>query len=635
MPDDLIEAAPRAPLNPRHAQMFPRLTEAEIDRLRRFGAARTYRDHEALFLSGEPGPGMFIVLDGQVAITQRDALGRRSPVAEQGPGQFLAEVGQLAGRPALVDGHAEGPVETILIPPEGLRALIVAEAELGERITRALILRRVGLIQAGQGGPLIIGPPDNPDVTRLETFLSRSGEPHMVACPNADPGTRDIVTANRAGPLDLPLVVTSTGIVLRNPSNAELARAMGTTGSVQRHGLCDVAVVGAGPAGLAAAVYAASEGLSVTVLDAQGYGGQAGASARIENYFGFPTGISGIALVSRAAVQAEKFGAEIVSPVTVERLACEDGAPFRLDLDDGTTVAARTIVVASGVRYRRPDIPRLAEFEGRGVWYWASPIEARFCAGSEVALVGGGNSAGQAAVYLSGHASKVRMMVRGPSLAASMSRYLIDRIAATPNIELMTGTRICGLEGEDRLEGITWCGPDGATQSAPIRNVFLFVGADPETPWLAPTERLGRLDGRPGQPGADGIRVVQPRRGWVEPHCREGLPRIGLVEGQHGLLGGGSGVHPHPERVQQLPRARRRDYPTQHADQRRQLVLGGGEGLSEHHGHRHAGRLPAWLGDAQPQRPLGQQRRYCLDRYLPGRPAERPRGGHRHGDHNW
>jgi thioredoxin reductase (NADPH) len=185
-------------------------------------------------------------------------------------------------------------------------------------------------------------------------------------------------------------------------------------------------------------------------------------------------------------VQAEKFGAEIVSPVTVERLACEDGAPFRLDLDDGSTVAARTIVVASGVRYRRPDIPRLAEFEGRGVWYWASPIEARFCAGSEVALVGGGNSAGQAAVYLSGHASKVRMMVRGPSLAASMSRYLIDRIAATPNIELMTGTRICGLEGEDRLEGITWCGPDGATQSAPIRNVFLFVGADPETAWLGP-----------------------------------------------------------------------------------------------------------------------------------------------------
>jgi thioredoxin reductase (NADPH) len=321
---------------------------------------------------------------------------------------------------------------------------------------------------------------------RLENFLSRSGEPHMTACPNADPATRDIVTANRAGPLDLPLVVTPTGAVLRNPTNAALARAMGHVGSLQRHGICDVVVVGAGPAGLAVAVYAASEGLTVTLLDAQGYGGQAGASARIENYLGFPTGISGMALVSRAAVQAEKFGAEIISPVVVERLICEDSGLYRLQTDDGSTIPARTIVVATGVRYRRPAIPRRAEFEGRGVWYWASPIEARLCAGSEVALIGGGNSAGQAAVYLAGHAAKVRMMVRGPSLAASMSRYLIDRIAATPNIELMTGTEVCELSGEEWLEGIAWCGLDGAIERAPIRNLFLFVGADPETTWLAP-----------------------------------------------------------------------------------------------------------------------------------------------------
>ena len=312
---DAATAEPeRLILHPRHDQTFPRLSEAEIDRLRRFGAGRRYRDGEALFLAGEPGPGMFILLDGTVAVTQRDALGRRQPVVEQGPGEFLAEVGQLSGRPALVDGHAEGAVETILIPPEGLRAALVAEAELGERIIRALILRRVSLIQAGHGGPLIVGSPDHPDVARLSGFLRRNGQPHKTSCPNADPPTRDLVTANGAGPEDLPLVITTTGTVLRNPTNAELARAIGMIGAAPRHPLCDVVIVGAGPAGLAAAVYAASEGLTVTVLDAHGYGGQAGASMRIENYLGFPTGISGQALAGRAFVQAEKFGADDHQP---------------------------------------------------------------------------------------------------------------------------------------------------------------------------------------------------------------------------------------------------------------------------------------------------------------------------------
>jgi thioredoxin reductase (NADPH) len=473
-------------LHPRAEQTFPELTVAEIDRLRRFGTPRRFGDGAPLFTAGEPGPGMFVVLKGQVNVSQRDGLGRRAPVIEQGAGQFLAEVGQLSGRPALVDGHAEGEVDAILIPPEGLRALIVAEAELGERIMRALILRRMALIQAGEGGPLIIGPPDHPDVTRLSGFLSRNAQPHKTSCPNADPPTRDLVTANGATAEDLPLVITPAGMVLRNPANAALARAMGMLAATPRHALCDVGIVGAGPAGLAAAVYAASEGLSVTVLDAEGYGGQAGASARIENYLGFPTGITGRALTSRALVQAVKFGAEIISPVAVERLVGGGtGDAYRLEREGGAAVTARTIVIASGAHYRRPAIPGIDAFEGKGVWYWASPIEARLCAGAEVALVGGGNSAGQAAVYLAAHAAKVNVLVRGPGLKATMSRYLVDRIAATPNIELLAGTRVTALEGDParHLEAVTW-EREGRSETRPIRNLFLFVGADPETGWL-------------------------------------------------------------------------------------------------------------------------------------------------------
>lgn len=541
-------AAARPPLHPRHDQMFPKLTAEEIDRLSGFGAPRRYPDGAPLFLAGDAGPGMFILLDGQVVVTQRDALGRRQPVVEQGPGDFLAEVGQLSGRPALVDGHAEGPVEAILIPPEGLRALIVAEADLGERITRALILRRVALIQAGHGGPLIVGSPDNPDVARLEGFLRRNGQPYKSACPNADPATRDLVTANHAGPDELPLVITATGSVLRNPSNSALARAMGMVGSAHRHALCDVAVVGAGPAGLAAAVYAASEGLSVAVIDAQGYGGQAGASARIENYLGFPTGISGVALTSRAVVQAEKFGAEIISPARVERLICGgEGEPYRLALDDGTEVTARCVVVASGARYRRPAIPRIGEFEGKGVWYWASPIEARLCAGAEVALVGGGNSAGQAAVYLSQHAARVRMLIRGEGLARTMSRYLIDRIAAAPNIELVTGAEVTALDGDParHLEAVTWSDRvTGVSETRPIRNLFLFVGADPETSWLRGCElaldRAGFVLTGADAPGAapGGPPLQASRRGVFAI----GDVRAGSVKRVGGAIGEGAAV---------------------------------------------------------------------------------------------
>jgi len=473
---------------PRLEQTFPNLTDAEIARMRRFGELRRYRNGEKLFEAGKAGPGMFVLLSGRVAITERDGFGHVTPIIDQGPGQFMAEVGQLSGRVALVDGHAEGDVETLLIPPDKLRALLVAEADLGERIMRALILRRVSLIQGGVGGPVLIGPSNSPSVARLQNFLTRNSFPHHLLDPERDGDAAEIIARYSPSPTDWPLVVTIDGTVLRNPTENETARALGMIIGPRGDKLYDAAIVGCGPAGLATAVYAASEGLSVVVLDSRAYGGQAGASARIENYLGFPTGISGQALAGRAFSQAQKFGADIMIPVSAKSLNCErrDGA-FALALESGEELRARAIVVASGARYRRPEIDNLDKFEGRGVWYWASPVEARLCAEQEVMLVGGGNSAGQAAVFLSGHARKVTMVIRGGGLGASMSRYLIERIEATPNIDLMFNTEIVAIEGSDgSLARVRWKSRLSADiYSSDIRNLFLFVGADPATNWLS------------------------------------------------------------------------------------------------------------------------------------------------------
>src|ERR1700742_5091670 len=433
---------------PRLEQTFPNLTAAEIARMRRFGEVRKYSDGERLFETGKPGPGMFVVLAGHVAITTRDGLGHVTPIIDQGPGQFLAEVGQLSGRVALVDGHAEGEVETLLIPPERLRALLMAEADLGERIMRALILRRVSLIRVGAGGPVLIGPSNSRGGMRLQGFLTRNGYPHHLLDPVSDHDAAELIARYSPSPTDLPLVVTTDGTVLRNPTESDLARAMGMVRAIAKDKVYDVAVVGSGPAGLSTAVYAASEGLSVAVCDTRAFGGQAGASARIENYLGFPTGISGLALTARAFNQAQKFGAVMLIPAEVMALDCSrrDGT-FGLKLESGEVLQARSVVVASGARYRRPEIENLADFEGRGVWYWASPIEARLCAEQEVVLVGGGNSAGQAAVFLSDYARKVHLVIRGGGLGASMSRYLIERIEAASNIELVFNTEVVALDG--------------------------------------------------------------------------------------------------------------------------------------------------------------------------------------------
>jgi len=480
---------PKRPLiETRREQMFPTLEPAEIDRLRRFGELRAYREGEALVKVGEVGHGLTVVLAGAVAVTRRNELDRREAIVTHGPGSFMGEVAQLSGRPALVDAHAEERVEALIIPPEKLRALLVAEAELGEEVMRALILRRVGLIEAG-AGPVIIGHADDGDVLRLENFLRRNGHPHHQLDPDTDPDARTLLERFHVHPEQLPIVLCPGGELLRNPGEMELGRCLGLVGPLDPTKVYDVLIVGAGPAGLATAVYAASEGLSVLVLDRLTFGGQAGASARVENYLGFPTGITGMALMGRAYNQAQKFGAEMAIPAEAANLRSDDAGAgergFALRLSNDESVRARAVVVASGARYRRLHVRNLEAFESTSVHYWASPVEARLCAGQEVALVGAGNSAGQAVVALASQVAKVWLLVRGPNRDARMSRYLVDRIAGLPNVEVLLQTEVTGLEGHDgALAAIRWR-RSGEEVRRPIRHLFLFIGADPYTDWLS------------------------------------------------------------------------------------------------------------------------------------------------------
>ncbi len=475
----------------RRDQIFPVLEPAQVERIRRFGTVRSYGSGQVLAETGKPLEGLAVILSGAVNVTRRKTTGEGELIVAHGPGSFLGELAQLSGRPALVDARAQGPVDALIVPPDRLRALLVAEAELGERIMRALILRRVGLLEAGSGGPVIVGRSENRDVLRLAGFLRRNGHPHQELNPEVDPAAKALLERFHVAPDQLPLVVCPGGQLLHNPSENVLARCLGLVGPIDPKRLFDVAVVGAGPAGLAAGVYAGSEGLSVLVLDCRAFGGQAGASARIENYLGFPTGISGIALMARAYNQAQKFGVEMAIPDEVIGFEVNaNNNHFVLKLSDNETVNARSIVIASGARYRRLAVDGLENFEGSSVHYWASPLELKLCSGQEVALVGAGNSAGQAAVYLASQAAKVWLLVRGKNLASSMSRYLVDRIEGLSNVEVLTRTNITHLEGNDGvLEAIRWRhGTSGEEVRRPTRHLFLFIGADPNTDWLAGSE---------------------------------------------------------------------------------------------------------------------------------------------------
>jgi thioredoxin reductase (NADPH) len=388
-----------------------------------------------------------------------------------------------------VDATATAAVDAVVIPPRCLRDVLVKEAELGERLMRALILRRVGLLETGQSGPILIGKSSSADMNRLETFLSRNGYPHRTLDPATDTCARTLVTRFEVVESDLPIVLCPGGQLLKNPSESDLARCIGLLKAIDPNHIYDTVIIGAGPSGLAAAVYATSEGLSALVLDCRSFGGQAGASARIENYLGFPTGISGMALMARAYNQAQKFGAEIAIPdEAIELLPDQPGeARFCLRLGNGEKVKAKSVVLAGGARYRRLDIPNLPEFEGSSVHYWASAVETRLCAGQEVALTGAGNSAGQAVVFLASQVKKLWMVVRGKRLEDTMSQYLVERIRALPNVEVLLRTEIFGLEGANNvLEKVRWRHRDSGDEHCyPIQHLFSFIGADPNTDWLA------------------------------------------------------------------------------------------------------------------------------------------------------
>jgi thioredoxin reductase (NADPH) len=474
---------PFSSLEYRQHQMFPRLSDAEIESVRRFASPMSFRQGEFIFETGKVAPGLFVLLKGRVRIETRDSFGRATLITEHDDGHFMAEMAQLSGKPALVCGIALTDVETLLIEPDKLRALIVADAQLGEHIMRALILRRLGLIEQGLG-PIIVGNGDDARLIRLQGFLRRNAHPATVVDARSDPEAVTLLEGITAGPDDFPLVFCPNGYVLRAPDEAQLASCLGLVPAFEQTHVYDVAIVGAGPAGLAASVYAATEGLSVAVFDQRAPGGQAGASARIENYLGFPTGISGQALAARAFQQALKFGAHLAIPGKVQCVEHE-GALFVLTLTDGQRVNARTVVAASGASYRKPDVEGFERFEGRGTFYWASAIEARLVRGQDIVLIGGGNSAGQAVVFLANFARSIRVLIRGRDLSAGMSRYLIERIASLPNVTLCTRCTLSMLDGD--AAGLTQVVVRREDESEIIatRHLFLFIGADPETGWLA------------------------------------------------------------------------------------------------------------------------------------------------------
>jgi thioredoxin reductase (NADPH) len=474
----------------RRDQMFPVLTPVQMEVVRRFasGEPRSFPPGAPMFEVGQIGAPIWFVLKGSIKASRRDGLGRGGLIAYEMPGQFSGEVNQLSGRAVLADGHA-GPEGCTALPFDSahLRALLVGSAEIGEIVMRAFILRRMALLQDEGAGSILIGDAASPWLVRLQGFLTRNGYPVQVLDARRDAAALELIDRLHVRDDELPLMLCPNGTVLRRPTDAEAAMCLGLTPELDSERVYDVAVVGAGPAGLATSVYAASEGLRVLLLDSRAIGGQAGASARIENYLGFPTGISGQALAGRAYNQALKFGVEIAIPIRVQKIECpEPSAVVRLHLDNGQSVQARTVVIASGARYRRPDIENMEKFECGAVSYWASPIEAKLCEGCEVALVGGGNSAGQAVVFLAARVKRLHLIVRRP-LEATMSRYLIDRIGALPNVTVHNRSEVVRVHGRpgQGLEGVAVRDRETQTETElEVARLFLFIGADPNTDWL-------------------------------------------------------------------------------------------------------------------------------------------------------
>lgn len=460
---------------------FPRLDDDQRSRLRAVGETRTVRSGEVLFREGDRGYDFYVVESGAVAIVQGYGHEERV-IAVHGPHRFLGELNLLTGSPAYLTAVVRDPGEVIRVPAARLRGLAAEDEELGNLILRAYLARRAILIDVG-GGVRLVGSRYSRDSRRLREFLARNRIPYQWMELEDDPEAEQLLRALSVSPTETPVVI-GTGDVLRNPSNRELAAALGLGSRGGPPPMCDLVIVGGGPAGLAAAVYGASEGLDTQAIDAVAFGGQASTSSRIENYLGFPSGISGSELAERSMLQASKFGARLVVPAEAVGLAGVDGH-FEVALADGSCVRGRALIVATGARYRKLDVPQLERFEGDGIYYAATTAEAHLCAQTPVLVVGGGNSAGQAAMFLSEHASSCQLMIRGGDLAKSMSRYLIDEIDRHPAIEVLTHTEIVELKGVDRLEAVVVRDPrTGARRELEARAVFVFIGASPHTEWL-------------------------------------------------------------------------------------------------------------------------------------------------------
>ena len=467
----------------RREQMFPVLTAAQLSRLEAFGKRLALRAGTVLAEPGERFGGAVVVLSGALEVLRPDIAGDQL-LTVHAAGQFAGEISSLRGAGGFVRVRVRDDAEVISLDHEGLLRLMQGDSELSELFMRAFILRRLGLLQnSKQGDVILLGSSHSAGTLRVQQFLGRNGFPHVYIDVDHDADVADFLERFQVAVEDVPVVICR-GQVLKNPGNAVLAECLNMNAPLDECEMRDVVVIGAGPAGLAAAVYAASEGLKVLVLETTAAGGQAGSSSKIENYLGFPTGISGGALAGRAMTQAQKFGAEVAVASSAVRLGCE-ARPYTVELSDGRVVRARTIVIATGAEYRQLALDNLASFVGAGVYYAATHIEAQVCRGEEVVVVGGGNSAGQAAVFLATDCQHVNIVVRGAGLAETMSRYLINRIQESRAIELHTHTEIAALEGDGRLERVTWrCATSGEVVTEDIRHLFLMTGAVPNTGWL-------------------------------------------------------------------------------------------------------------------------------------------------------
>lgn len=470
-------------LDPR-TQAFPVLTEAQIGRIRPISKSRRVEKGEILFEPDDTDVPFFVLLSGKMEIVQPDLTGER-PIAKHDPGEFTGEMTMISGRRCLVRGRVTEPGEFLELTGDGLRSLIARDAELSEIFMRAFILRRLELIRRGQGNFILMGSRHSAKTLALREFLTRNGHPFPYVDLDADKTYQELLDRFEVKLEEIPVVIcNSRNIVMRNPTTQKLADCLGFNSGIDESQIRDLIIVGAGPSGLAAAVYAASEGLDVLVIETASPGGQAGSSSKIENYLGFPTGVSGQELATRAFVQAEKFGAKMMLARSVARLDCER-RPFQVVLDNGSNLAARAIVISTGAQYNKPRIPNLQKYEGQGIYYGATFMEAQLCEQEEIIIVGGGNSAGQAAVFLSQTAGKVHMLVRAGQLSDTMSRYLIQRIEENPAIEIHYKTEIVALEGDAHLERVTWRDTtSGIASTHDIRHVFVMAGASPGTAWL-------------------------------------------------------------------------------------------------------------------------------------------------------